>query len=433
MPPLPQRYPSVCTDLAAAMLRGIGEMMIQMELEFDEPLDVGRLTKALALAMDAEPVLGCRLVEHPRRPYWERLPDPAKDVLVIAPDDAAYDAFVHRTAIAAEGPQLEACLQRTATGDRLCLKLSHEAGDAAGVKDTAALVAGFYRRLRREPDWRPEPNLLGSRGIWQLVRRIPLRGVLRIQWNNLVGTAGAMIPLFTHKLPWQPEPRGPMRVLRRHLPAARVARLAEYGRARGATINDLCIAAYYRAHAEVGGWNGRDVLRLGHTVDLRRYLPRKTTEAVCNLSGVEHHRLGRELGADYAATLAKVSAAMQRRKASWFGLNDYVGLFPVFGILFYKPTVAFFRRVFAWLAARHNMENSWTNMGPIDPESVIFEDRPRAAWLLVPPMHPPNFLVGLSGFAGSLTITAGSYPESGRPGLAGDFLDALVAELPNSE
>jgi hypothetical protein len=69
-------------------------------------------------------------------------------------------------------------------------------------------------------------------------------------------------------------------------------------------------------------------------------------------------------------------------------------------------------------------------MGPISFEDVDFGIRPRSAWLLCPPIYPPIFGAGVTGYAGSLTLSAGSrlaaLPFIER------FLDRMLAELPDA-
>ena len=429
MQKIPQIFPSVIVDRVALLLGALGEMMIQMEMKFDRPLDADRLKQALALALDAEPVLGCRLVEHPRRPYWERWPEPRMNFF-MADSAAEYENFKTQKLDAGHGPQLKGCLWRDPAGDQLLLKVSHATADAGGTKDVAALVAGIYRRLAREPRFRPEPNLLGSRGIGQILRRLPWRAFPRIYWNFLKGVRRSTSPPVTLKLNWDHEPRGPLRYVCRHLLPDRVADLAAYGRARQATLNDLLLAAIYRALARIGRWDGRATLRLMMTVDLRRYLPRQRGEAITNLSAIEHHFLGADLGADFDSTLHKIAAGTRQRKADWWGLNDWVGLLPSLAVLPFRRMQAIYDRVLNLLVSRGTLENALTNMGPIDPGGLVFDEAPRAAWLLVPPIYPPQFGVGVTGYAGSLTLSAGVYTEAGPDSLAEKFFEAVLAELP---
>ncbi len=70
---IPDRIQGEVTDCAVSYIGALCDMMIQMELELDHRLDDERLARAVELTFDAEPVLGCRFVKHPKMPYWERL------------------------------------------------------------------------------------------------------------------------------------------------------------------------------------------------------------------------------------------------------------------------------------------------------------------------------------------------------------------------
>lgn len=70
----------------------------------------------------------------------------------------------------------------------------------------------------------------------------------------------------------------------------------------------------------------------------------------------------------------------------------------------------------------------FTNMGPIDPESIRFGKPPQRAWLLTPPCYPPNYIAGVTGYKGGLTLSAGVYPTARR--LAEKMFEQLLAELP---
>jgi NRPS condensation-like uncharacterized protein len=70
---IPKRIPSAISDQLVEHLSFALDLMIQLELDFNARLDVERLSKAIDIALDAEPVLGCRWVPHWRKPWWERL------------------------------------------------------------------------------------------------------------------------------------------------------------------------------------------------------------------------------------------------------------------------------------------------------------------------------------------------------------------------
>lgn len=427
---IPKRIPSQILDRVLSIMGSLGDMMIQLELEFAERLDVERLRDALDLTLDAEPVLGCRFVTHWRKPYWERLRKGEWKAFSTAGDEGEYEAFRTASIDPRLGPQVKVCLWQSTAGDRLLLKVAHEVSDTGGIKEIAAVLSSIYSQLKDEPGFRPEPNLTGSRGIWQVMRHLPWYAYPRIYINCLREMWSNLVPRVTHSLPVEDGPPSQPVFIRRLLRAERVARLADYGRARQATLNDMMVAAFYRASAREANWDGREQLRLATTVDLRRYLPNRRGEAVCNLSAFEYPHLGRELGDDFASTLARVSGITRRRKANWLGLNAYVGLMPFISHLPYSWVMKLFSKMVQQAIKKRNAANCLTNLGPIPAKSLAFDTRPANAWLLPPPIHPPMFVAGLSGYAGTLTLSAGVYPHSMRKVSADRFFDALLSELP---
>jgi hypothetical protein len=71
-----------------------------------------------------------------------------------------------------------------------------------------------------------------------------------------------------------------------------------------------------------------------------------------------------------------------------------------------------------------------TNTGPIDPATVSFDGEPDRAWLMMMPLHPPLFGVGVSSYRGSLTLSAGEFPPAMTRVTAASFFEALADELP---
>lgn len=408
---------------------GMGQFIIQMEMDFEGRLDLERLSRAHTLLLDAEPVLGCRLIVHPQLPYWERLSDAERNGFCQTNAREDYERFMFADLDSTVDPQVKACVWRRPEGDRLLLKVAHQAADAGGTKDIAALLADLYGRLGHDPQYQPEPNLHGSREADQILRRIPRYAYPQLLWNGLRKTIAGAVPKRTLTLPLDIGPRAPWGYVVRHLLPDHVERLAQYGRARQATLNDLMVAAFYHALVQAGNWNGQSALRLQITLDLRRWhLPNERAEAVCNLSGYEYPFLGRSLGRDFDETLARVSGIMRRRKRNWPGLSEIL-LFNQFRRFTYADLVNFEKKLLGRAIESGNFPNALTNMGPIAPERVRFDDlRPTSAYLLTPIIYPPLFGIGLSGYAGSLTLSAG-VPECARCPIE-SFFDALIAALP---
>jgi NRPS condensation-like uncharacterized protein len=407
----------------------MGEFQIQFEMAFDGRLDAARLDRAVNLTMDAEPVLGCRFARDDRMPWWERLSPTARPALTVVGNEADYERWKTSRLDATVGPQLKACLWRADDGDRLLLKIAHHAADGGGSKEVGEIVAAIYTRLGGEPDYQPEPNLHGSRDPQQIMRRVPRLAYLKLFWNLLRRLWTGFVPLASHSMALPAGPREPWGYVVRHLDAARVARLAEHGRARQATLNDMLMAAFYRGLAAHTPWDGKSAHRVQMTVDYRRwYLPSQRGEAVCNISGFEHPFLGRELGRDFAETLARVSAITRRRKKDWFGLSE-LWLYKLLDLMSYTRLRETYARTLHRQRSAGNFPHALTNMGPIEPARMEFDGvSPRTAWLLCPVIYPSLFGAGVTGYKGTLTLTAG-VPDNVRATIE-DFMDKVVAELP---
>ncbi len=428
MPAGPTSFRAVTADKAVALIGAAAEPWIHFQIDFGGRLDPDRLARALRLSLDASPVLGSRFSPRWIWPTWKRLAASELDrteLLVLQPEQ---DAFLSTAFDPREQPQLKAALFNDPEGDRLLLKVGHLAADAGGTKDVGTLVADLYRRLEREPGLSVTPNL-ESRSLKRLFRpRLPRRlfGLLgehfRALWSNLRPLRSMHVALPAAR---SDAPRYSLhRITPERLAAARAA-------AGPATINDLLLTAWYRVAARKAGWAGPGALRMLGTVDLRRYLPDGRAPSICNYSSLFFANIGRELGATFADTLARVRACTARLNTDLFGLGTLFGAW--LSLLPYP--FALKRRLFAFavrrLARSGNVPPAFTNMGPIDDTRLDFGAPPVSdACLICPPAVPPFFLTGMTGFRGGLTLSGGAHEASLPRAELIALLEQVEAELP---
>lgn len=428
---IPHRFGTQASDRFVTLLQFIGDLMIQLELEFDGHLDAERLVKAVDFTLDAEPILGCRLVPRWWRPYWERLDKGKREAFFLANDEREYEAFKTGSLDTYNGPQLKACLWQPAKGDRLLLKVAHQVADAGAVKEITAVTSSIYSRLAYEPDYLPQPNLKGSRSSWQVLRHVPWSASPHFFLNylrDIRDTMADVIPHEIHKLHFESGPRKPLSFVFRHLSADSVNYMVEYGREHDATINDIVVAAFFRAIARTNNWNGRSRLRLNTTVDLRRYIPNRKAEGICNLSGIEFICMDNILGENIDSTLTRVAEITKLRKNRWIGFSTYLIQEPLMAVLPWGLRMKAFQRISQKGMEKGDVPPAVTNMGPIAMEDVTFDTTPVKAWLLPPPNYPPSFGPGLSGYRGTLTLSAGVYPSQREA--VNRFFDEVLSELP---
>jgi NRPS condensation-like uncharacterized protein len=430
MTDIPNHFPAAALDkiISGGQDVGIADFMLQMELCFEHRLDAQRLARALELLLDAQPILGCRLVTEKKKVYWARLSRPWPDIFCLAATPAEFDNFRNRPIDSRCGPQISACVLRAADGDRLLVKVSHQVCDAGGLNDVVAQLSHIYTQLAKTPDYQPRPNIHGARHCGQIMRYLPWYIYPVLLFLFLRTTLANQIPKISHALQVPAGQPTPFTFVVRHLAPALVSRLTAYGRQHQATINDLMIAAFYRALLKKEAWDGQAALRIQTTVDLRRkYLPSRKAEGICNLSTYEYINLGLEPGDTFGATLSRVSARTRRKKSGWLGLSELCTV-PLAGLLPYALLVKACDKLLHARIASRNYPSGLTNLGLIRPESVFFDGQPATGWILPPVVYPPVLYVGFSGYGNNLTLSAGVPCAAGQS--MEEFFAQMLEELP---
>ncbi len=435
MTTIPDRLPSRTLDIALHFMATMCDPSINVVIDLDGHLDEDRLRRALRLLLDAEPVMGSVYVPRFCLPYWQRLERGELDgAELLEVQDGEVDARVERQrGFLAEptdttrGPRIRGLLLR-GEHDRLVLKIDHQTADAGGAKDVIYRLAEIYRALGGDPGHVPEPRL-GTRSLRLVYRRLLPWCLPQLLVRMLRDTRASLLPPTHLLLPMDPVREGPPEHHTRHFDAERVRLLA--GNELGATLNDVFIAGFLRSLVRVADWNGTDVLRLWGTCDLRRYIPDRRADGVCNLTGFMYQRYGTDLGDRYEDTLARVKAVMDEIKGWYPGLG-----YPLTTWLTLLPWPLGVTRLLLGPFRKHmlvggGMPPVLTNMGPIDEQLLDFGDPAvEYAWLVVPTSYPAGFMAGLSGFRGRITMTANHYPSAVSREKIVALLDGVDDELP---
>ena len=429
---IPHRFPARLMDRYSDQQTLLSEMMIQLEMEFNKELDAERLAKAVDLSLDAEPVLGCRFMDNSYRPFFERLDVNKRPAFFLANSQNEYETFKTSSIDHKTGPQISVCLWHSSNSDRLLLKASHHVTDAAGIKDIAAILSDTYRRLSDDPAYRPSPNIKEQRSLREVLKHVPLHAYPHIFLRGIQSILYCFIPPHTHSLYTSDSPREPLVYVNRLIPSDRVSTLVEYGHSHNATLNDIIMAAAFRSLANIGNRKKGSHLSLSTTIDLRRYIPSGRAAAVANLSYILFFwpDIGTEPCQDFKDTLGKVAKITRYGKAHWFGLDIILNTYnPVCMTMPHSLGIKGYRLYFNAVHKKRAGTHWFTNIGPIDTESVTFGIQPSKAHFLPPVAYPPvPFMFSLSGYNGTLTLLAGAYPIQKET--IENFFDAILKELP---
>ncbi len=412
---IPDTYPAVqIDDMLSANIGKACDMQIHSVIGFDGRINVERLKRAVRLSVDAEPVLGCHLQYGWWRQHWTRCTNSAlenictvtetiqleKDLLefMIAP----YDCY--------KDPALQVRLLRSDT-DTICIKLSHIAVDGGGAKEYLKLLGSIYRKLSQEPDYYPAINSGGCRDFHQVTRCFSFvervknfRLVLRDYLTDVYPPRSWQYPMLNRS-----DRSRPTYVIHR-LDADTIKGIKAYAKKHGYSLTDVMVAAIYRAlYAQIQPAPATP-LRLGTTVDLRRYLPKKKGQALCNLAAMFYLNIGNDIGEDFIETVEKVHKAMDKHKKYKIGMGDNRYIFFDSKLLPFSiaKSINLLHRVFKYKIGPKQISPLLTQGGRLDNTLRHFAECPiKDAYMTAPVAYAPVFFMGIIGFAGSFTMSAG--------------------------
>jgi NRPS condensation-like uncharacterized protein len=238
--------------------------------------------------------------------------------------------------------------------------------------------------------------------------------------NNLTG--GARFPLSDGGEAW------PF-ILTRKLGRERTAELKKYGRAKGATLNDVVLTAYYRCLFQRLAISPGTELQIPVMVDMRRYLEKGGEfTSLTNLTSTVITQLEYSAEEHFENTLGRVKAIMDKKKGSNIGLNGFIKLNLMFRILGDKIANRLLKLILK------NPLICMTNVGVLDSAQIAFGDlRPRDAFLCGSIKYKPYFQLAISSYEGELTLSVNLLGSAGDRDRILSFFDEIGAELPSRE
>ena len=315
-------------------------------IEVEGRIDKERYVQAAKLAMKAEPILGCRFVERFWRPYWEPRSDLDPNSLEFFDcvetdevEEAVIDFFVNRLCDPVRGPLFRIRLIRRPARegappeDVIAYKISHVLGDWGGVRELSFAVNAIYKRLFDDPDYvppvRPTWRSRASRSMRQVFRNMGWRQRLQV-WKR---GRKDFLKQSLWRLPFNNGPESNPTYVIKRIDAETTAKILKSAKARRATLNEMLLAAYFRALCEWGGVADGTSLSMTDTIDLRHYLPGKRTESICNMSAPMAPLLQHKVDEPFSDLVTRVVAEMRQQKRSSPGLLPAA----VIGAMFQTP------------------------------------------------------------------------------------------------
>ena len=395
---------------------------IHAVISFNGHLDEQRLEKAASLTADAVPVIKSRFVEHLLRAYWEEaLVDHFVSLYATDDPEKEINRLITSTIDERSGPQLQIKIVRTPIADTLCILVNHMVCDAAGFKEYLYLLSETYTALATNPGYKLQYSC-GSRSMSQVFRAFG-------GWSGMLKILMAPHGMSKHdcglKFPLEGDLSHPF-IVTRKLPGDRMWAIKSYGKTREATINDVILAAYIRSLYNFLGLEDGARVVVPCAVDLRKYLPERKAQGICNLTSTIACEINHNSHDRFDETLKKVKRSMDTEKNSISCLSGPMKLEIFRWILPYKLFKRWLKKIFI------NPKIFMTNIGVIDKTKLSFGGFVSSAYLTGSIKYNPYFQLALTTFDDEITFSVNFYGTQNDRDRIEDFLSLVEAELPES-
>ncbi len=375
---------------------GVQEPLIRCLLRFRDHLDEGTLRRAVELSMDAVPPLRGTFDE--ARLSWRAARFSAADVLRIeaVPGGSDPAPYMLSSIDWTRMPQLQVRILREAERDSMVFIVNHMVMDGAGFKQFLYLLADLYAKCAADPAYEGPAPLAGPRNLGQILRNLPIPERMKI----LAAPTDSTNSDPAMRLPLVGNDARPALVVS-HLDEALFEAVRHGAKKRGASVNDVFLAAYLRA---LRSMTGCARVAVPCPVDLRRFARPGQNCGICNLTG--SFSCGVEIGADetFYGTLAKVAEATHAQKEKTDCLKGPT-LFCIIDRLLPHRVV---RKLFLKLAPPPVI--GYTNLGVLNEALLRFGAHEAGdAFFATAIKKPPYFQLSVSTYRGSCTLSSSLY------------------------
>lgn len=403
---------------------GLTNYQIQAILTLDGHIDFEKLSRAVRLSIDSQPILGCRFIEN-EPPYWKRLDNIDKIEFCSMEDtenpETAVSSFLENPINMDYDPMIKVKLIRSEQYDIICIKNNHACCDGSGTKEYIQLLSEIYSIIDQDNGiFITKPVKRSRKDQDRLFSKLGIPDP-RKEWIS-----GSEITKATWPFPWKLEHSDITHNVICRLPAELLDEMSLYSKAKNVTINDLFLTAYYRAMAAMEPPVYDEPMEISVTVDLRRYLPDHKTEAIRNFSGSEFARLSLVPNESFSETLYRVAPMMNEIKNNRPGLQSAIGLERIEKLTF-SETLAYYKVVSQWpYSCTDKCAPVLSNLGFLSNSLLKFGKKiVTDAYILPPVVREPGLLLMVSTYNGIITLASGYYEAS----IPREYIDTLLNKI----
>jgi NRPS condensation-like uncharacterized protein len=419
-------YKTSALDRLTFLLRETGDQMMHCIITYNKHFNFSQLHKAMRLAIDIEPILGCVFIEHPSNPYWQRLDeiDNLDYCSLIKTSDLEKD--LHSYITQDFNPHKELPIQltvfRLAKNDVLCLKVTHTVADGGGIFEFIQLLNNIYIELDNNPNYQVNPKVV-SRSLKQILKNFNFLKKIRIFLKN-------RSPKPTWSFPWKDTKRTNKDFIIHRISTKQFLDIKKYCKEKNVTVNDLLLTSFYRAMYQIDQPEPKKKMVTVVTTNLRNYLPDKKASSICNLSTSIYPYVSLTPNEKFEDTLQTIHNEMLKFKKNYPGLGSAVFIHYLFGRLrFSRVRNVTLNRIRKDIET-HKTHPVFTNIGLIKKEQLAIGNLiANDCFFVTPIMFAPGFIFGMFTFENRMCLSVGFCEGSYEKKKIEEFLKLFESEL----
>lgn len=299
------------------LFRDFNDRMVHVELHYDFRIDLDVLKTVLICFLEKAPVLHSSFVDTKLNTYWAVKDYNIDDVLhVSTPDDLddAINEFLTQYIPPEADLQMQvAVFHKADGGDVLCIVENHMCMDGGDFKYFLKQLCKNYNDYA-ENKISPIDIKTGSRAFEEVYEDFSKKEKKMAQ--NLYKNVSAVGD--NHRFPFTEDNiRDRSFIARRKFDKEKFATLRKSGKAIGATVNDMLVAAYFYSLYELADFGKDESVTISCAIDLRRHMKDTSETGITNQTAFMQCSIP-ELGEDIFKTLEYTKKSVEKFKNDKF-------------------------------------------------------------------------------------------------------------------
>lgn len=300
----------------------------------------------------------------------------------------------------------------------LALIVSHLCVDGSDAKYLLEKIAEAYNLIIAEGSTKKLVLKTGSRSSLQVYEDIKKKDALSaFKPAEMKGKS---------PFPFADTDAGSKHLVKYTLDSELVNKMKRYGKANGATLNDLLLTAFYRAYIDIPGVAIDGPVAITSMMDLRRHRKSGESEGLTNMSGGMPTVLENNIHGSFKETLEEISAQTKKAKedplAGLYGLPmmHLMGKLVSLDYLMDKMSAAYKESPFIGM----------TNLGNLSGEKLTLSgSSPTVAACGGPLKKKPGMQISVIGTAGTITLSCiGEYTDNDEKAIR-SLMEDMVHKL----